>query len=170
MKRWGVLALVLCVLGAAGCGDAAAPSNLPIVFTTQLSPANEVPPIGNSENTGRGAVQITFDVTRDASGAVTAGTVSFDLQLNGFPGTTAVVAAHIHSAAAGVNGPIIVNTGITNGAVTTTDGVGTFHVSGISVPAATIQNIVNNPAAFYFNVHSTQNPGGFSRGQLGRTL
>jgi len=158
------------VLGAAGCDDATAPSNLPIVFTTQLSPANEVPPIGNTESTGRGAVQITFTVVRDAAGAISSGTVAFDLQLNGFPGTTAVIAAHIHSAGAGVNGPIIVNTGITTGSVTTTDGVGTFHTSGITVPAATIQNIVNNPAAFYFNVHSTQNPGGFSRGQLNRTL
>jgi hypothetical protein len=59
---------------------------------------------------------------------------------------------------------------VTTGAVSTADGVGTFTASGISVPAATIQNIINNPAAFYFNVHSTQNPGGFTRGQLSRTL
>jgi hypothetical protein len=158
------------VLGAAGCDDATAPSNLPIVFTAQLSPANEVPPVSNSESSGRGAVQITFNVTRDAAGAISSGTVGFDLQLNGFPGSTAVIAAHIHTGGAGVNGPIIVNTGITAGSVTTADGVGTFHAAGISVSAATIQNILNNPAAFYFNVHSTQNPGGFTRGQLNRTL
>jgi len=28
---------------------------------------------------------------------------------------------------------------------------------------------VNNPAAFYFNVHSPTNPGGVARGQLVRT-
>jgi len=31
-----------------------------------------------------------------------------------------------------------------------------------------VQQIINNPAAFYFNVHSPSNPGGFSRGQLAR--
>lgn len=170
MKRSGVLLLALCVLGAAGCDDATAPSNLPIVFTAQLSPANEVPPIGNVESTGRGAVQITFTVTRDAAGAISSGTVAFHFQLNGFPGSLAAIAAHIHTGAAGVNGPVIVNTGLTAGAVSTTAGVGTFTTSGINVPAATIQNIINNPAAFYFNVHSTQNPGGFMRGQLSRTL
>jgi hypothetical protein len=171
MKRSGVLLLALCLLGVAGCDDEGiAPSNLPIVFTAQLSPANEVPPVGNAENTGRGAVQITFNVTRDSAGAITAGTVGFHFQLNGFPGTLAVIAAHIHTGSAGVNGPIVVNTGVTTGAVSTTDGVGTFTASGITVAPATIQNILNNPGAFYFNVHSTQNPGGFTRGQLLRTL
>ena len=46
----------------------------------------------------------------------------------------------------------------------------TFSVSGVSVPGATLQNIVNNPAGFYFNVHSPTNPGGVARGQLNRTL
>lgn len=171
MQRSGVLLLVLCALGIAGCGDdTTAPTNLPIVFTAQLSPANEVPPIGNAENTGHGSVQITFNVNRDSSNAITAGTVSFHFQLNGFPSTTTITGAHIHSAAAGVNGPIVVNTGVTAGAVTTTDGVATFSASGISVNPATIQAIVNNPAAYYFNVHSTLNPGGFTRGQLSRTL
>jgi hypothetical protein len=169
MKRSGVLVFALCLLGAAGCDDSgAAPSNLPIVFTAQLSPANEVPPVGNAESTGRGAVQITFNVTRDSAGAISSGTVDFHFQVNGFPGTLAVIAAHIHRAAAGVNGPIIVNTGVTSGSVATPNGLGTFSVGGINVPAATIQSIVDNPAAFYFNVHSTQNPGGFTRGQLSR--
>jgi len=170
MKRWGVIPVIVYALGVASCTDAVAPSNLPVVFTAQLSPANEVPPVGNPESSGRGAVQITFTVTRDATGTITAGTVGFDLQLSGFPGTTAVIAAHIHTGAAGSNGPVLVNTGITTGIVSLTDGVGTFHAAGINVSAATIQNIVNNPAGFYFNVHSTQNPAGFSRGQLQRTL
>lgn len=171
MKRSGVLLLALCVLGVAGCDDdSASPTNLPLVFSAQLSPANEVPPVGNAESTGVGAVQITFNVARDSAGAITSGTVDFHFQLNGFPGSTAVIAAHIHTGGAGINGPIIVNTGVMAGSVTTTDGVGTFSVSGISVAPAVIQGIINNPAAFYFNVHSMQNPGGFSRGQLNRTL
>jgi hypothetical protein len=45
-----------------------------------------------------------------------------------------------------------------------------FSATNISVPAATIQGIVNNPAGFYFNVHSPTNPGGAARGQLDRAL
>src|SRR5262245_15432090 len=152
MKRSGVLLLGLCLLGAASCDDSAAPSNLPIVFTANLAPANEVPPIANAENSGRGAAQITFDVVRDGTGAISSGTVSFHFQLSGFPSPTTVVAAHIHTAGAGVNGPVLVNTGIvaTAPVAFNGDGVATFSATGISVPAATIQNIVNNPAAFYF--------------------
>jgi hypothetical protein len=173
MKRTGVLLLGLCLLGSVSCGDddPVAPSNLPIVMTASLAPANEVPAIANAENTGLGAVQITFNVTRDANGAITGGTADFHFQLSGFPSSTTIVAAHIHPGAAGVNGGVIVNTGVVAASpVTQADGVMSFSASGISVPAATLQNIVNNPAGFYFNVHSPTNPGGVARGQLGRAL
>lgn len=171
MKQTGVLVLGLCLLGVAGCSDTAAPTNLPIVFSANLAPANEVPPIANAENTGHGAVQITFNVTKDASGNITGGTADFHFQLSGYPSSTTVIAAHIHPGAAGVNGGVIINTGIVAASpVTFNNGVATFSVSGVSVPAALINGIVNNPAGFYFNVHSPTNPGGFSRGQLSRTL
>jgi hypothetical protein len=173
MKRTGVLLLGLCLLGSVSCGDddAAAPSNLPIVMTASLAPANEVPPIANAENTGIGAVQITFNVTRDGTGTITGGTADFHFQLSGFPSSTTIVAAHIHPGPAGVNGGVIVNTGLVAASpVTQADGVMSFSASGISVPAATLQNIVNNPAGYYFNVHSPTNPGGVARGQLGRAL
>ena len=117
------------------------------------------------------AAQITFNVTRDGTGAVTGGTADFHFQLSGYPSGTTVIAAHIHPGASGVNGPVIVSTGILAAApVTFQDGVATFSVSGVSVPVAALQAILNNPAAYYFNVHSPTNPGGFSRGQLNRAL
>jgi hypothetical protein len=170
MKRFGVLLLGLCLFGAAGCGDDTAPSNLPIVMTATLLPSNEVPPIANAENTGNGAVQITFNVTRDGAGAITGGTADFHFQLAGFPSSTTIVAAHIHPGAAGVNGGVIVNTGLVAASpVTQTNGVMSFSATNIAVTAANLQLIVNNPAAFYFNVHSPTNPGGVARGQLNRT-
>ena len=170
MKHLGVLLLGLSLLGAAGCSDSTAPSNLPIVMTANLSPGNEVPPIANAENTGHGAVQITFNVTRDGTGTITSGTADFHFQLSGFPSSTTIVGAHIHPGPAGVNGGVIVNTGLVAASpVTQTNGVMSFSATNISVPAATLQNIVNNPAAFYFNVHSPTNPGGVARGQLNRT-
>ena len=47
-------------------------------------------------------------------------------------------------------------------------GTGEFRATGIPVDAAMAQGLVNNPAAFYFNIHSPLNPGGFARGQLAR--
>jgi hypothetical protein len=172
MKRFGVLLVGLCLLGAAGCDDdSTSPSNLPIVLTANLSPANEVPPITNAESSGQGAVQVTFNVTRDGTGNITGGTADFHFQLSGFPSSMTIVAAHIHPGAAGVNGGVLVNTGIVAGSpLAQSDGVISFSVSGVSVPAATLQAIVNNPAGYYFNVHSPVNPGGVARGQLDRTL
>ena len=169
MKRFGVLLLGLSLLGAAGCGDDTAPSNLPIVMTATLLPSNEVPAIASPENTGHGAVQITFNVTRDGTGAVTGGTAEFHFQLSGFPSSTTIIAAHIHPGAAGVNGGVLVSTGlVATSPVTQSDGVMSFTSAPVTVPAALLQSIVNNPAAFYFNVHSPTNSGGVARGQLNR--
>jgi hypothetical protein len=171
MKQLGAVVVGLCLLGAVSCDDSTAPSNLPIVMSASLSPANEVPPITNAESSGHGAVQITFNVTYDGTGAITGGTADFHFQLSGFPSSSVVSAAHIHPGAAGVNGGVIVNTGIVAASpVSFNNGVATFSVSGVSVSAAVLQGIVNNPAGYYFNVHSPTNPGGFSRGQLSRTL
>jgi hypothetical protein len=172
MNRFGVFVLALGLVGAAGCDDEpASPSNLPVVLTAQLSPANEVPPVGNAENTGSGAVQITLHPTYDAAGAVTGGTFDFHFQLSGFPASMSIILAHIHSAPAGVNGGIVVNTGLTAGTpVAGSDGLWQFTVTGITSTAATVQNILANPAAFYFNAHSAVNPGGVVRGQLVRIL
>ncbi|HEY5619154.1 MAG TPA: CHRD domain-containing protein [Vicinamibacterales bacterium] len=170
MTRWVAFAIAVCAV-AAGCDDngTTSPSNQPAVFAAILRPANEVPPIGNAESGGNGAAQITLQLTRSTAGAITGATADFYFQVSGFPGNTTVVGAHIHPGAAGVNGPVMVNTGLTAGspfiAVT---GTGEFRATGITVTPALAQSIVDNPAGFYFNIHSPINPGGFARGQLTR--
>src|SRR4029453_781273 len=100
MKRVAILMVALAL--AAGCDDdnstPTTPSNTgPIVFTSSLSAANEVPPVSNAESGGRGTVTIPFNVPRDNTGAITGGgNVTFAVQLSGFPSGTPVVAAHIH--------------------------------------------------------------------------
>ena len=168
MKRFGILVLAISVLGL-GCDDdngAASPSGQPIVFSALLSPANEVPAIANAESSGSGAVQVTITPTRSASGAITAATAQFHVQLFGFPAGTRMQGAHIHTGGAGVNGPVRVDTGLTPGtAVVLADGTTTFDVEVTADPVI-VQAIIDNPAAWYFNVHSPLNPGGFARGQL----
>jgi hypothetical protein len=43
-----------------------------------------------------------------------------------------------------------------------------YRESGIVMSAANAAAVVANPSAFYFNIHSPANPGGFARGQLTR--
>jgi len=170
MTRWGVVALVACAV-AAGCDDngTTAPSSQPLVFSALLRPANEVPPITNAEAGGTGVAQITMQVTRDTAGAITGATADFYFQVSGFPSNTTVVGAHIHPGAAGVNGGVIVNTGLTAGSpFIAASGTGEFRATGIAVTGALAQSIVANPAGFYFNIHSPLNAGGFARGQLAR--
>src|SRR5215218_3317895 len=107
MKRLGI-AVTVWALGVAGCGSSnngpITPSNT-TVFTVQLSPANEVPPITNAENTARGTAVITVNSQTN--------TLDFNVSLNSFPATAALTAAHIHPGAAGVNGTVLIGTGLT---------------------------------------------------------
>jgi hypothetical protein len=62
-----------------------------------------------------------------------------------------------------------VNTGLANGEVVLATGTGSFAKLNVTVTDPTIaQAIINNPAGFYFNVHTTVNTGGAIRGQLVR--
>jgi hypothetical protein len=171
MQRWGVLLLAVCAFGAAGCGDdddgTAGPSNQPLVFTASLAASNEVPPIANAESTAAGDVTVTITPTRDASNAITGGTVAMNFTMRNLTAASTIRAAHIHTGAAGVNGGIIVDSGLTAAtAIATPAGTAGFERTNITADAATINNIVSNPAGFYFNVHTALNPGGVARGQL----
>ena len=169
MKHLSVFAVALGVL-TAGCGSSPGGPNptvsLQPVFTSALSPASENPPIVGAEATGTGTATVTFDVTKDAAGNITASTATFVVNLNGFPAGTPINAAHIHPGATGINGGVLISTGLAAGQVVLTGGSGSFTRVVTGVDAAQTQNIINNPAGFYFNVHSTVNPGGVARGQL----
>ena len=147
------------------------PNALKPTFTATLLPANEVPPITNAEASGRGEATITFDVTRDGAGNITGGTGTFVVSLTGFPAGTPFNIAHIHQGPATGTGAIVFSTALVAGeAVANASGAASFTKTGVA-PAdpAILQQIVNNPAGFYFNVHSTLNPGGVARGQLVKT-
>jgi hypothetical protein len=128
-----------------------------------------VPPVSNEEARGTGAAQVTLAITRDSAGAVTGGTLDVYFQASGFPPGTTVVGAHIHPAPAGVNGPVLIGTRLTAAApFVLSDGSGEFREMAIAVNAANAAGLINNPAGFYFNIHSPRNGGGFARGQLAR--
>lgn len=161
MKRLSLSAAALALV-TAGCSNSTTPSNTTPTkptFTATLSAANEVPSISGTEAGGRGDATITIDQT--------AASVTFVVNLTGLPAGTPINIAHIHEGAAGATGAIRVATTLAAGQVTVgAAGAGSFTSTMTGVDAALMQTIINNPAGFYFNAHSTLNPGGVVRGQL----
>jgi fibronectin-binding autotransporter adhesin len=162
MKRLALVAATILVFGAAGCGSKSngptTPSNT-TVFTVQLLPSNEVPPITNAESTGRGTAVVTVNSATN--------TIDFNVSLNSFPTTSALTAAHIHPGAAGVAGGVLIGTGLTSGnAPSLASGSATFSFTSVPATADQIAQILAAPQNFYFNVHTTANGGGVMRGQL----
>jgi len=153
---------------ASGCSDSSTtPSNTTPTFTAALSPANEVPPIGNADQTGSGTATIKLNTTKDSAGNITSATADFTVSLTGFPAGTTLTGAHIHQAAAGTNGNIVISTGIVTGEITLPNGSTTFTKTGVAVSdPAVAQGMLNAPANYYFNVHTALNPGGAARNQL----
>jgi hypothetical protein len=167
-----VLALGLS-LAAFGCGDDSPSTPTPPAdprFTATLLPGNEAPtPVTNADASGSGTVTVTMHNTKDAAGNITAATADFTVTLTGFPAGTTLTGAHIHPGAAGVAGGVIWSLGLTAGEFVLANGAVTFTKSAVSpADVATAQGILNNPAGYYFNVHTTLNTGGAVRGQLVR--
>jgi hypothetical protein len=172
MKRLSILAVGLTIL-AVGCGSKTptTPSTTnptQVKFTATLLPSNEVPAITNAENTGRGTGTVILNLTRDASGAITAATADMSVDLSGFPAGTPINIMHVHNAAAGINGSIVIQSGLVAGEIVlqngSQNGISKTGISGF--PVTTAQDMITNPANYYYNVHSTSNPGGVARGQL----
>lgn len=171
MKRYVLVGIAVL---AAACGSSSSPSSPSqantVVFTAALSPANEVPPVTNADQSGSGTGTFRMDLTRDGSGAITAAKATFVFSLSNFPANSQIILTHIHTGATGINGSPIVNSGLTlatavqmpNGSVTNQ----TF--SNIDVSPTNAQLIIDNPNGYYFNVHTTLNTGGAARAQLVR--
>jgi hypothetical protein len=150
------------VLVVACAGPAAAPSPTPTpsptpanVFKATLSPTNEVPPITSAEASCAGDATVTFTST----------SAKFDVIVRGCPATTVINIGHIHEGAAGANGPVVINTGLTPGELTLSGGGATLSKTA-TADAALISRIMANPAGFYVNFHSALHTGGVIRGQL----
>lgn len=175
MKRF---ALAVCALFfAVSCGSGPSspspgtPLPLTINFTAAMSPANEVPPITNAEANARGSARIQMNVTRDAAGAITGATWNFVFDVTGFPAGTQIILTHIHEAAPGINGGVVVNSGLSaaNPVVLTTGAQSNLTYNNLTVAsgsAALAQRMIDNPNGFYFNSHTPLNGGGAIRGPL----
>lgn len=122
-----------------GDGSAAPPA---ANFFGALTGAQEVPPTGSAAH-GAGTLLATAATREVAAAVITAG----------IPGT----AAHVHQAAPGVNGPIIVPL------AESTPGSGIWTGRGTLTPD---QFTALQSGDMYFNVHSAVFPNGEIRGQI----
>jgi len=153
------LALLMAMLTVLAVSPVAAAT---AALTATLSGAEEVPPVATAA-TGAAAVAIDTDA---ASGAQ----LCYDVTSLALEGGV-VIGAHIHEAAVGVNGPIVVTltavvTGNGTGAACAADADFDLVASGDPDIATLLTDIATNPANYYVNVHTTNNQGGEIRGQL----
>ena len=173
MKSLGLFGLIVLGVVVAGCGS---DNNTPTTpspaasatLTAALRPSSEVPPITGDESNGSGTAMLTFNLTRDAAGTITAATMDATVSAQGFPPGTALLASHIHPGVIGANGGVFVSLGLAAGEVTLANGSGSFTNRGVTVTADEVNSILANPASFYLNIHTAANPGGVARGQLTR--
>jgi hypothetical protein len=163
---------VCAVLAAAACVDQT-PTNLtssssptpsfsaaseaapPIVFNVELLSENEPNGASTSESKGHAQVKIFDD-----------GTIEFTFTVNNKSGET-YTRAHIHKAAAGVNGPILWDF-LEAGNPVASISDQPSQLRGVARPraAAVLADLLAHPDQYYVNVHSTVFPGGAMRGQL----
>ena len=157
MRRLAWMGLVaLAGLGGVACNDSLEGKD---VFIATLSGDQEVPARSTA---GHGTAQIIVD----------GDSISYAIEVDDI---TAVTAAHIHSGAPGVNGPIRLflyppQQGTTVPQVTTTERmilvqatVPSSNVSGVSFQELLAQMRANGA---YVNVHTTTFPGGEMRGTV----
>ena len=160
----GVVALV--VIGAAGGAQAKKPAlSATPVFKLHLKPSQEVPAIKGLKADAVGSV--TFDLTRNPSGVIIGGEVVFSFNYS-FPAAVQVSGLHIHKGDKGANGEVEIGA-VLSGADSALDADGHGNVTSF-VPgdAVELQAILNDPRAYYVNLHTSTPPhlGGALRAQL----
>jgi hypothetical protein len=116
------------------------------IFTVQLTGANEGT-TGDADGTGTATIRILREAEK----------VCFRLTAQNI--ILPSVGAHIHRAAAGTNGPIVIPLVAPNAS-----GVSTGCATDVS--GSLLDEILANPAGFYVNIHTTDHPGGAIRAQL----
>jgi CHRD domain len=128
-------------IGAVAIGDASPASAERRALSAILEGENEVPP-ADPDGFGLAGVLINTETDR----------ICYALAVRN---VDAVIAAHIHSGVAGVNGGIVVELRAP-----------TRGFSAACTTSAQADAIAADPSAYYVNVHSEEHPMGAVRGQL----
>ena len=176
MKRIAIglatsLALAACGGGGSVGQVTAAPTTAPttaptpaptpqtkFVFTAEMKSTEENPPIVGAEAACNGTATVTLDNTAKSG--------IFEIAVRGCPADTEITNAHIHKAAKGANGGVVVPSGLAAAEFKLAAGAGTITKNIATIDAALLSDILTYPETYYFNVHSKTNAGGVIRAQL----
>ena len=141
-----------------------------LTFRPAMSPTQENPPIVNLN--AEGAALIEIEVNRQPNtGTITSGVVTFIVDYR-FPAAVTLTGLHIHNAAGGVNGPVVIGTDINNStrAITNVTRGTVFRVVDVdstnTAGLTALEGLMSDPTQYYINIHTTANTGGAMRGQL----
>ncbi len=149
--RTRFLALSICAALSVSCGTEPGQR-----YFAQLTGVNQVPP-----NTVTGASAIANFTARS-------GTIEFDLNVQNIVGLTQ---AHIHEGAGGVNGPVVAtlySSGTPSGPITAqTVASGVLRPADVTGMTLDSLLVLMRTRKAYVNVHTSTNPAGEIRGQIG---
>ena len=139
-----------------------------MTFNVTMLPSNETPPIAGLDASA--PAQVLIRTVRGEDGKVLAGTATFDINYRFPAARVEFTGLHVHDGAAGVAGPVRLNSNITaaNSIVSET-GFGNVYLFSTLSDAnavATLNSLVQNPELHYVNIHTTVNGGGAIRAQL----
>jgi uncharacterized protein (TIGR03437 family) len=138
-------------------------------FRADLTTANEVPAVTAVNGSARAI--IAAHMLRDERGTIVSAVVDFDVDYNFADGDGTFTGLHIHDGAAGVNGPVTINTGLASADAVTAQGTGNIFRAASATSAAaiaTIKSMLVDPSKHYVNLHTSLHTGGVVRAQLSR--
>ena len=138
-----------------------------LYFRAVMLPSNEVP--ATTAN-ATGVADILAHVIRDSSGQIVSGSVDFLLHVN-FAAAATATGLHIHSGDSTVAGPVVIPTTLSAGNPQQLKAGGDIvrfqaQVTGEGTALTSLRGMIQNPAGYYVNIHTTDFPGGAIRGQL----
>lgn len=131
-----------------------------------LSGGEVVPP--NPSPYG-GSASVNISPRRDSNGGIIGGLVNFTVIYTLGRPDDRIIGLEIRQAAAGANGPVLIDSGI---APINLPSPGNLLPSGViyqttgNLSASIIMSLLANPASFYVNLRTSSNPNGELRGQL----
>jgi hypothetical protein len=139
--------LTIAAVGATSAGGR--PLSTDLSWTEEVNAAG-VPNQGEPNATGHARITLNPGT----------GEVCWDITVSGL--TSLVTRSHIHNAAAGSNGGIVIDF------FNNLAGIPGTEFTGCTQSSRTlILDVFHNPSNYYVNVHSIARPGGAVRGQLG---
>ena len=141
-----------------------------VFFRADMLTANETPAPITGLNASARAIMAAH-IRRNDAGAIISGVVDFDVDYNFVDNDGTFTGLHIHDGAAGVTGPVTINTGLLPADGIAASGTGNIFRAAPATSAAalaTLNDMLINPSQHYVNLHTTTHGGGVVRAQLSR--